>query len=138
MKYTKIITSLLLAGAFLCSSPLMAADNDKADKKARAGQKGKAGRKNPLAELGLSKEQMKQVAALRKEVGAKMKKAREDKNREAMQAAQKEMREGLAKILNEEQLEKYQKIMAEMRKGGKGKGKGGKGKGKGKGKKKES
>jgi hypothetical protein len=137
MKYTKIITSLVIAGAFVFSSSLMAADKKPKGKKSEAGQKGKSGRKNPLAEIGASKEQMKKIGELRKQMVGDMKKARDAKDRKAMQAAQKAFAAKLADILSEEQMGKYKKVVAEMRKGKGGKGKGDKKGGKGK-KKKDS
>lgn len=131
MKYTKIITSLFVAAAFMFGSSAMAADKEKG--------KGKGGRKNPLAELGLSKDQMAQVKELNKTRTEAFKKARDAKDRDAMRAAGQAYAKGLAKILNEEQMEKFKKLQAEMRKNRGSKGKGdSKSKGKGKKKKKDS
>lgn len=133
MKYTKIITSLILAGAFVFSSSLMAADKKPKGKKPEAGQKGKkGGRQNPIMSLkGLTADQKKELQALQKATQAKVKEAGED--RKARGAIYKEMQGKLKDILTEAQLKELNEKRAASRKGGKGD----KGKGKGKGKKKK-
>ncbi len=136
MKYTKIISSLILAGAFVFSFNADAADEAKKDKKKKpaAGQSAKGkkgGRKNPYASLELSKEQQGKMRELQKARGEALKKAREAKDRKAMGAANKAFQDGLKKLLSEEQLGKLKAIQAEMAKARKGKG------GKGKDKKKD-
>lgn len=134
MKYTKIITSLILAGAFVFSSSLMAADKKPKGKKGEAGQKGKkGGRQNPIMSLsGITAEQKKEIMALQKATQAKVKEAGQD--RKARAAIYKEMQGSLKKILTEDQMKELNKKRAEGRKG-----KGGdKSKGKGKGKKKDA
>ena len=135
MKYTKIISSLILAGAFVFSFNADAADEAKKDKKKKpaAGQSAKGkkgGRKNPYASLELSKEQQGKMRELQKARGEALKKAREAKDRKAMGAANKAFQDGLKELLSEEQLGKLKAIQAEMAKARKGKG------GKGKDKKK--
>lgn len=136
MKYTKIISSLILAGAFVFSFNADAADEAKKDKKKKpaAGQSAKGkkgGRKNPYASLELSKEQQGKMRELQKARGEALKKAREAKDRKAMGAANKAFQDGLKELLSEEQLGKLKAIQAEMAKARKGKG------GKGKDKKKD-
>ena len=136
MKYTKIISSLILAGAFVFSFNADAADEAKKDKKKKpaAGQSAKGkkgGRKNPYASLELSKEQQGKMRELQKARAEALKKAREAKDRKAMGAANKAFQDGLKELLSEEQLGKLKAIQAEMAKARKGKG------GKGKDKKKD-
>lgn len=78
-------------------------------------QKGRA--RNVAADLGLSEEQKPQVQAILKESREAAKKAREDKKgRGAMREIQQQTQEKLAKVLNEEQMQKWQ-AAAKERKG---------------------
>ena len=120
MKYTKIISSLILAGAFVFSFNADAADEAKKDKKKKpaAGQSAKGkkgGRKNPYASLELSKEQQGKMRELQKARGEALKKAREAKDRKAMGAANKAFQDGLKELLSEEQLGKLKAIRPKWR-----------------------
>lgn len=137
MKYTKIISSLVLAGAFVFSSSLMAADDAKKDKKKKpaAGEKAKGkkgGRQNPILSLkGLTDDQKKELGALMKDTQAKQKAA--GKDRDARRKVYQGMQAKLKDILTEDQLKELQQKRSQGRKG-----KGGDAaKGKGKGKKKD-
>lgn len=78
-------------------------------------QKGRA--KTAAADLGLSEEQKPQVQAILKESREAAKKAREEKKgRTAMREIQQQTQEKLAKVLNEEQMQKWQ-ATAKERKG---------------------
>ncbi len=115
MKYTKLITSIILAGAFVFTPALKAADK-KAKKKPEAGQKG-AKRENPLAKLDLSADQKKQMQALQKETGAARKEAGKDKDKQ--KEIQKNYQAKLKEILTEEQQAKMKELQGAARKGGK-------------------
>lgn len=108
MKHIKIVAAFLVAISFALS-PLQAAE-----------KKSKGKRPNPFAEIGASKEQIKKITELRKSSQTAMKEARASKNREKMQAAQKEFQAAIAQILDADQMEKYKAVMAKNRKGSKG------------------
>jgi len=98
MKYTKIITSLVLAGTFVFSSSLMAADDGK--KKGETAEKAKAKTPVVLQVSDLSEEQTTDLKALVKEHQAKPKAA--GKNRGKRGAASKAFHAKLEKIYTEE------------------------------------
>ena len=132
MKHTKIITSLLLAGAFVFSSSLMAADDakkgKKKGKKAAAGEQAKGKRQNPLMNLtGLTADQKTELKAFQKNFGAKMKEAGKDKEKRS--ALNKERVAALKEILTEDQQKELKEKQMAARKAAKAKG-GEKGKGK--------
>ncbi len=78
-------------------------------------QKGPGNRENPLAELGLTQEQQKNLQRFQESMRAEMQKARESRDREKIQAVQKKHQAGLAKILDEEQMKKYKAAVAKIR-----------------------
>ena len=126
MKYTKIIATALLAGAFVFGPTASAADK-KDKKKPAASKKVKKERPLPgaLGKLELSADQKKEVMALMKETGAKRKEAGKDKAKQ--REIQKAHQGKLAEILGEEKMAELKKLNAEMaknrKKGGSKKGK---------------
>ena len=73
--------------------------------------------KNAMADLGLTEEQKPQVQAILKESRESLKKAREEnKGRPALLEIQQQTQEKLSKVLNEEQMQKWQ-AAAKERKG---------------------
>lgn len=120
MKYTKIITSLIAAAAFVFSSSLMAADEEK-----------KAEAKTPitLQVSDLTDEQKTDLEAALKDRQSKVKAA--GKNRAKRTAAFKGFTAKLKEIYTEEQFKEFEALSKKAQQSSKkGKRKGKKGKGK--------
>ena len=113
----KKLTMLALAAAVAMGTPLLA--DDKAD------DKPKAKRTNILAELGLDKDQRKKLNELGKGLREKQAELRKNKDlpkkdRAAkMKALNAERHEIMKKVLNEDQLKKYEEILAKRKAAGK-------------------
>ncbi|MBH40390.1 MAG: hypothetical protein CL790_04095 [Chloroflexi bacterium] len=111
----------LMAGALALalSGPAMADDKD--DKKPAA----KGNRTNIIKELGLTKEQRQKLAGTNKEIREKVGEIRKnnDLDKKAKAAKIREINktrvEAIKKVLNEEQLKKYEEILAKRKTGGK-------------------
>lgn len=113
----KKLMMLALAATVALGSPLLADDKDKAKDKPKRG--------NIFAELKITKEQRQKIAELSKDLRAKQAELRKNKDlpkkdRAAKQKALAAERTAIfKKVLNEEQLKKFEDILAKRKAGGK-------------------
>lgn len=122
MKQLVVVLTLLMLGTVAYAQRNGGGGNN-ASPEVRAEQQTKM----MTEQLGLSKEQQKQVYKLNMDRGIKMNELRESQNREGMRTVNEDFQKQLMAVLTPEQVKKYEAMEAERRQNGGPQGRGGRG-----------